>query len=173
MGKGKKADVQFLLPEQEPEHVVGEEVDEYLETPYTSILMSTASGEGCARHHDLHRDQPTATHCRIVQPRTSCHDSPLLRSIMLRRAHRLYTAMAKVAASFEIIAHDQNGERRPVGGDPFSVSVRGAAYVYAKVVDKADGSYRVEYKPSTSGAYTIAITLHGVPMPGRLYLALA
>ena len=74
--------------------------------------------------------------------------------------------MAKTRASFEIIAHDQNGERRPVGGDPFSVSVRGAAPVYAKVNDNGDGSYRVEYKPSTSGAYTIAITLHGVPMPG-------
>lgn len=74
--------------------------------------------------------------------------------------------MAKVMASFEIVAHDQNGERRPVGGDPFCVSVRGAANVYAKVNDNGDGSYRVDYKPSTSGAYTIAITLHGVPMPG-------
>ena len=74
--------------------------------------------------------------------------------------------MAKTRASFEITAHDQNGERRPVGGDPFTVSVRGAAFVYAKVNDNGDGSYRVDYKPSTSGAYTIAITLHGVPMPG-------
>ena len=74
--------------------------------------------------------------------------------------------MAKTRASFEIVAHDQNGERRPVGGDPFTVSVRGAAPVYAKVTDNGDGSYQVEYKPSTSGSYSIAVTLHGVPMPG-------
>ena len=72
--------------------------------------------------------------------------------------------MAKIPASFEITAHDQIGERRPVGGDPFQVAVRGAAPVFAKVVDNADGTYSVEYKPSTSGAYTISITLHGVPM---------
>ena len=124
MGKGKKADVQFILPELEEQMNEMELVDEYLESPYTSILMSTASGDG------------------------------------------LYTAMAKTRASFEITAHDQLGDRRPVGGDPFQVSVRGAAYVYAKVTDNGDGSYSVEYKPSTSGAYTIAITLHGVPMPG-------
>ena len=82
------------------------------------------------------------------------------------RCARLYTAMAKTAATFEIAAHDQNGEPRPVGGDPFAVSVRGAAHVYAKVTDLGDGKYTVVYKPSTSGAYSIAITLHGVPMPG-------
>ena len=74
--------------------------------------------------------------------------------------------MAKTRATFDIEAYDQNGDKRPVGGDPFSVSVRGAAPVYAKVADNGDGTYRVEYKPSTSGAYSIAITLHGVPMHG-------
>ena len=43
----KKADVQFILPDPEPEGDLGPAVDEYLETPYTSILMSTASGNGC------------------------------------------------------------------------------------------------------------------------------
>ena len=123
MPKGKKADVQFVLPEKEPEPEVVE-IDEGLEVPYTSILMSMASGDG------------------------------------------LYTAMAKTKASFEIVAYDQHGERRPTGNDPFAVSVRGAAFVFAKVIDNDDGSYKVEYKPSTSGTYSIAITLHGVPMPG-------
>lgn len=45
MGKGKKADVQFILPDPEPDPEL-EVVDEYLEAPYTSILMSTASGDG-------------------------------------------------------------------------------------------------------------------------------
>ena len=127
MGKGKKADVQFILPDVVDgmaDMDLGADDESFLESPYTSILMSTASGDG------------------------------------------LYTAMAKTPAAFEITAHDQHGERRPVGGDPFQVSVRGAAYVYAKVSDHANGSYSVEYKPSTSGTYTIAITLHGVPMPG-------
>lgn len=126
MGKGKKSDVQFILPDVVDSMAeIDLSADEsYLESPYTSILMSTATGDG------------------------------------------LYTAMAKTRATFEISAHDQHGERRPVGGDPFQVSVRGAAYVYAKVIDNGNGTYSVEYKPSTSGAYTIAITLHGVPMPG-------
>ena len=45
MPKGKKADVQFVLPEKEPEPEVVE-IDEGLEVPYTSILMSMASGDG-------------------------------------------------------------------------------------------------------------------------------
>lgn len=74
--------------------------------------------------------------------------------------------MSKTKASFEITAHDGKGVRRPYGGDKFAVCVRGASYVYAKVIDNNDGSYTVEYKPSTSGAYTIAITLAGRSMPG-------
>ena len=126
MGKGKKTDVQFILPEPEPE---GEQEnfpdeEELEEPPYTSIEHSVASGEG------------------------------------------LYTAMSKCKASFEIVAYDGKGVRRPYGGDLFAVSVRGASYVYAKVIDNNDGSYRVEYKPSTSGSYSIAITLAGRSMPG-------
>ena len=46
----KKTDVQFILPEpDELEMELGPAVDEYLEAPYTSILMSTASGNGCVR----------------------------------------------------------------------------------------------------------------------------
>ena len=46
MGK-KKTVVEFDLPE-EAESEVDIVDDEYLETPYTSILMSTASGDGYA-----------------------------------------------------------------------------------------------------------------------------
>jgi hypothetical protein len=74
--------------------------------------------------------------------------------------------MSKHKASFEITAYDSKGVRRPYGGDKFAVCVRGASYVYAKVADNNDGSYSVEYKPSTSGAYSIAITLAGRSMPG-------
>ena len=125
MTKGKKADVQFILPEPEPEAAIDIlDDEEFEEPPYTSIEHSVASGEG------------------------------------------LYTAMSKTKASFEITAFDGKGVRRPYGGDQFAVSVRGAAYVYAKVNDNNDGSYTVEYKPSTSGSYSIAITLAGRSMPG-------
>ena len=74
--------------------------------------------------------------------------------------------MSKTKGTFEITAYDGNGIRRPYGGDKFAVCVRGASYVYAKVIDNNDGKYTVEYKPSTSGSYTIAITLAGRSMPG-------
>ena len=48
MGKGKKSDVQFILPDvidSMAEMDLGAD-ESYLESPYTSILMSTASGDG-------------------------------------------------------------------------------------------------------------------------------
>ena len=53
MGKGRKADVQFILPEPEagPELEIVDE--EYSQAPYTSILMSTAGGDGCDNHQVL------------------------------------------------------------------------------------------------------------------------
>ena len=47
MGKGKKSDVQFVLPEPEPqvnEAEVLKDIED--EPPYTSIEHSMASGEG-------------------------------------------------------------------------------------------------------------------------------
>ena len=49
MGRGDKHEVQFVLPDPEPQQqdlTVHDE--EFIETPYTSILMSTASGDGYA-----------------------------------------------------------------------------------------------------------------------------
>lgn len=47
MGKGKKTDVQFVLPEPDPHAEDIENLpDEFEEPPYTSIEHSTASGEG-------------------------------------------------------------------------------------------------------------------------------
>lgn len=48
----RKSDVQFILPEPEPQDEVAV-IEEYDlgDTPYTSILMSTASGDGYAKSH--------------------------------------------------------------------------------------------------------------------------
>ena len=63
MVKGRKSDVQFILPDPEPQFDDDQlAVDEYLETPYTSILMSTASGDGCAK-------------ANILQPANAAFDS--------------------------------------------------------------------------------------------------
>lgn len=53
MAKAKKTDVQFVLPDPEPENVDNDNVmveEEFEEPPYTSIEHSVASGEGCVAH---------------------------------------------------------------------------------------------------------------------------
>ena len=74
-------------------------------------------------------------------------------------------AMARQQASFVIEARDAQGTQQQSGGETFMVAVRGSSKVTAKVVDCEDGTYRVEYKPSTSGSYSISVTLNGVALP--------
>ena len=81
----------------------------------------------------------------------------------------LETAMARQKATFTITARDVAGNRQRSGGDTFKVAVRGASVASAKVVDQADGEYSVTYKPSTSGTYSISVTLNGVSLPGSPY----
>ena len=51
-------------------------------------------------------------------------------------------------------------------GDNFKVAVRGSSLASAKVIDQANGEYWVEYKPSTSGSYSISVSLNGVSFLG-------
>lgn len=78
----------------------------------------------------------------------------------------LHTGMARQVVSFLIEARDAAGTHQEHGGDPFVVAIRGPSPVHAKVVDNVDGTYRCEYKPAISGNYTIAVSLHGVPIDG-------
>ena len=77
----------------------------------------------------------------------------------------MHTAMVRQLASFIIEARDAEGNQQPSGGETFKVSVRGSSQVRARVLDKEDGTYVVEYKPSTSGTYSISVTLNGVSLP--------
>ena len=77
----------------------------------------------------------------------------------------VHTAMSRQVQSFTIEARDAEGNKQQMGGDQFLVSVRGSSRVTAKVTDNEDGTYTVEYKPSTSGNYNISVTLNGVPLP--------
>ena len=70
---------------------------------------------------------------------------------------------------FEIHAYDANGDRRTTGGDAFFIAIRGASRVRARVTDMRDGTYVVEWKPSVSGSYQIAVSLFGNSLPGSPY----
>jgi len=69
-------------------------------------------------------------------------------------------------ASYVIEACNEDGVQRPVGGDPFFVYIRGPSMIRARVTDNNDGTYLVQWKPSTSGTYTVAVSLLGVNLPG-------
>ena len=73
--------------------------------------------------------------------------------------------MSRQITSFTIIACNAKGLQRRQGGDPFLVSVRGASVVKPRLIDQSDGTYKVEWKPSVSGRYYIAISLLGTALP--------
>lgn len=105
-----------------------------------------------------------------VAPASQRGDKPLFRRLTVARmcvvsGDGLHLAMARQSASFTIEARDAEGVRQQVGGDVFMVAIRGSSKVNAKVADNEDGSYKVEYKPSTSGSYAVSVALNGVPLP--------
>ena len=78
----------------------------------------------------------------------------------------LETAVAKRHTRFEIEACSADGVRCGQGGESFVVSVKGPAFVRARVQDKEDGTYVVEYRAPSSGPFVISVLLHGAPLPG-------
>jgi len=68
-------------------------------------------------------------------------------------------------AYFWIEAVDALKKRRSQGGDAFFVTIRGPATVRARITDNQDGTYLVQWKPSTSGMYTVAVSLFGTHLP--------
>ena len=75
-------------------------------------------------------------------------------------------AAVRHPAEFCIEAYDGTGERKQSGGDAFFVAIRGASRVRARITDKGDGSYKVEWKPPQSGQYQIAVSFFGLALPG-------
>jgi P2-related tail formation protein len=78
-------------------------------------------------------------------------------------------AAVRHEAEFLIEARDATGQRRTSGGDAFFVAIRGASRVRARVTDNEDGTYGVLWKPPQSGAYEIAVSYFGHPLPGSPY----
>ena len=81
----------------------------------------------------------------------------------------LNLATARHEATFCITANDEQGKPLQNGGEHFHVAIRGGSLVRARVSDHGNGQYTVTFKPSTSGKYSIAITLHGISLPGSPY----
>ena len=78
----------------------------------------------------------------------------------------LEIAMVRRLATFTIVACSPSGAQREVGGDIFTVAVRGGSLIKARVIDQEDGTYLVDYKPSVSGPYSISVTFNGAVLPG-------
>ena len=75
-------------------------------------------------------------------------------------------------AIFTITATDKDtGEPYQLGSDAFFIGIRGASRVRARVIDNADGTYTVQWKPSVSGEYSIAVAIHGVGIAGSPFAA--
>ena len=81
----------------------------------------------------------------------------------------LSLAIVRQAASFTIDSRDAEGTPLHKGGAKFFVALRGSALVHSKVRDNDDGTYTCEYKPHTSGKFTVAVSLDGVALPGSPY----
>ena len=95
---------------------------------------------------------------------------PTLASTTVVSAAGGSVATAGVAASMQIQARDEYGNRRSEGGDTFGLDVVEAltgARIHASVHDLGDGSYNVLYTSTISGAFRVDLmhsnTLMAVP----------
>ena len=76
-------------------------------------------------------------------------------------------AIVRHPNTFQILAHDESGERKQAGGDEFKVDIKGkGVYPRVKTSDNGDGSYTVTWSPETTGEYVINVSLAGEKLPG-------
>ena len=74
----------------------------------------------------------------------------------------LHMATVRRAATFTIIAYDEQGEKIGHGGDTFFVAIRGASRVRARVTDNEDGTYTLTLSPTGEGK-------NGIPTGKNFY----
>lgn len=72
--------------------------------------------------------------------------------------------------SFTITARTESDELVDEEEDDFQVKIDGPVEIEAKTKALGKGKYRVTYKPSKEGQYTIHITLGGVPIVGSPFV---
>ena len=74
-------------------------------------------------------------------------------------------------AVFRIYAFDRYGRSVFVGGDGFTVSVRGPSLVYPVLRDCGDGTYECEWQGSVTGTYLVSVLLCGEHVAGSPFAA--
>ena len=72
----------------------------------------------------------------------------------------------KADLEFRIEARSAAGEAVGLGGGAFFIAIRGAARVRARIADRGDGTYTVQWRPPLSGEYSIAVSHFGVSISG-------
>ena len=83
-------------------------------------------------------------------------------------------AVLEQPSEFVIEAVDELGRRQPQAySASFFVSIRSTGTrLRAKITDQRDGSYRVVYKPTSTGRCTIAVSVMGESLPGSPFTCL-
>jgi hypothetical protein len=75
-------------------------------------------------------------------------------------------AVAGQTSKFVVRTTDHLGNKRQSGGDLVKAELHGASMISATVVDRADGTYEVEYCCTKSGEYALVVTVGSAPILG-------
>jgi hypothetical protein len=81
-----------------------------------------------------------------------------------------HAAQLRQPARFTVHAFDEHGSRCTTGGAPFVLAVRGPSSASRTIVDAGDGSYHAAWVPTVTGAYTVAVSLHGELVGGAPFV---
>ena len=79
-------------------------------------------------------------------------------------------ALLRQPARFTVHAFDEHGNRCTTGGAPFVLAVRGPSSASRTIVDAGDGTFHAAWVPTVTGAYTVAVTLHGELVGGAPFV---
>ena len=79
-------------------------------------------------------------------------------------------AQLRQPARFTIHAFDEHGNRCTTGGAPFVLAVRGPSSASRTIVDAGDGTFHAAWVPTVTGAYTVAVSLHGELVGGAPFV---
>ena len=79
-------------------------------------------------------------------------------------------ALLRQPARFTVHAFDEHGNRCTTGGAPFALAVRGPSSASRTIVDAGDGTFHAAWVPTVTGAYTVAVSLHGELVGGAPFV---
>jgi hypothetical protein len=124
---------------------------------------ASSSPADAAQHRDV---IDLSDHIVIAGPRDSGPlSTPGMMETYVTSGPGIDKVTVREAARFTIEVFDQKGVLAPIGPQPFFVSVHGVARCRARVVERSEASITIEWKPTCSGQYKIAISRFGLPLP--------